>query len=631
MWQPLAQSPGLTASRRDARRLGAVGRLRADVSPAQARAELTTIATRLADAYPGTNARTSAIVYPLKDLSGDIPAPILAALVGAVSIVLLVCWSNLASLLLARGVTRARDLAIRSALGASRSRILRQLLFESACLAGAGALLGFGLALAGIRQLVIAIGVIEPGSGPILPYWVDVSPSVWVWGFVFGLAVASSVAFGLLPAWHLSRVNPQTVLASVGRTSTSRDTRRWTSALLVGQLALAMVLLFVAGLLWRGFLQAVNADPVMQTARLVAMRMNLPAAKYADPLKRRQFLEQLDERLSAHPAVDAAAMGSHIPIEFGGPVREIEIDGVPRARDDARPLVMFIQAGDGYTETIGVPIVRGRNLEPGDEQPGREAVVIDQALATRDFQGADPIGRRIRLHVVTASGPRPPSLKGDDPDPAPWFTIVGVTRTVPQSGPRPLVRPVAYARFRADPYPDPRIVLLARGDVAAVSAVLREEVRQLDASLPLYAIEPVVETLARQRFPTRLVGTWFTTFAGVALVMAVVGLFALTAHGVAQRRHEIGVRMAVGARGDQVVWLFLRRTVTQLAVALALGCAGALGVGGLLTIYLGETNPRDPLTLMIVIALLSGVAILSAAVPARRAARVDPAVVLRAE
>jgi putative ABC transport system permease protein len=291
----------------------------------------------------------------------------------------------------------------------------------------------------------------------------------------------------------------------------------------------------------------------------------------------------------------------------------------------------MVSTGDRYFETLSLPIVRGRAFEPDDARPGREGVIVDQELADRFFAAADPIGRRIRFDTAGPPGAPAAGPPRAASEPGPWFTVVGISRTVPQTGPAFLVRPVAFVPLGADPSPGGQIVVLVKGDRAAATPALREEVRRLDPSLPLFAIETLDDAVARQRFPTRLVGTWFGVLALVALVMASVGLFSLTAHSVAQRTHEIGVRMAAGAQASQVVWLFLRRAVVQLAIGLAIGLAGALGVGGLLAAFLGETRPRDPITLAAVTALLSAVALVSSLLPARRASRVDPAVTLRAE
>ena len=323
-------------------------------------------------------------------------------------------------------------------------------------------------------------------------------------------------------------------------------------------------------------------------------------------------------------------MGTHVPTEFGGPARELEIDGVTLAPGEKPPMVTLVTTGQRYFETLSLPIVRGRAFEPGDAAIGREGAIVDERLAERLFGAADPVGRRIRFRPANrpGQGPAPGTAAAE---PAPWFTIVGVSRSVPQPGPVELVRPMAYAPLRADPSPGAQAVVLVKGDVGAATTALRETVRLLDPALPLFAIETLDAAVARQRFPTRVIGTWFSVLALVALVIASVGLFSLTAHSVAQRTHEIGVRMAVGAQAAQVVWLFLRRAVAQLAIGLGLGLAGALSVGRLIGAFLGEVSPRDPITMAVVTTLLAAIAIAASLLPARRATRVDPAVTLRAE
>ena len=628
IWQPLSQAPGVAAAPRDARRLGAVARLKDGIDLPQARAEFETIARTLARDHPATNGGTSAAIDRLKDLRPDVPKPILWALGGAVGFVMLICCANLASLLLARSVNRARDFAIRASLGATRPRLLRQLLIECALLAGLGGALGLALSLWGLEQVVIAFSPIDPGMDLARPYWVDSTPDAATFLFVGGLCVFTTFAFGLLPAWHLSAANAHEILKASGRGGSTTGARRWTSVLLVAELALTLVLLTGAGLLWRGFIDHYQRDIVIDPAGVVTMRLTLPSQKYPTPERRRSFLEQLDERLSSIPAFTSVSMGTHLPLDFGGAARELTIDGATLAPDEKPPIVTLVTTGNRYFETLSLPIVRGRSFEPGDAAAGREGVIVDQQLAERFLGAADPIGRRIRF---TPASPGPPAAVPAGSGPGPWYTIVGIAKTVPQTGPPALVRPMAYAPLRADPSPGGLVVVLVKGDLAAATTALREEVRLLDPSLPLFAIETLDAAVARQRFPVRMIGTWFSVLALVALVIATVGLFSLTAHAVAQRVHEIGVRMAVGAQASQVVWLFLRRAVIQLVIGLALGLAGAFSVGGLLGAFLGGVSPRDFLTIAVVTTLLAAIAIASSLLPARRASRVDPAVTLRAE
>ncbi len=630
VWMPLSQWPGAANARRDARNLGVTARLRDGVSLEQTRADLEVVASRLARAYAATNSNIALAAKRLKDQRPNVPRPIMTAMAGAVAFVLLIAYANLANLLLARSVTRAREIAVRISLGATRWRVIRQLLVECGMVAFLGSVLGFVIGLYGVNQLVTAFEVIEAGATPgtTRPYWIIVTPNEMVYGFVALLCVTSALGFGLLPAWHISKTSAAETLKETGRGGTGgRRARRWTSALLVGELALTLIVLTGAGLLWRSFITQFRTDAVVDAAHVVAMRLTLPQQSYRTPGNRRQFLQQLDERLTRLSMFSSASMASHAPLEFGGPARALSIDGVSMAPD--QPIVSYVLTGRRYFETLKLPIAQGRDFAVSDSLPGRRGAIVDQRFASRFFPGQSALGRRIRLAAV-----QPPGSRTPDPnlrDTGDWLTIVGIARTIPQPGPAELVRPIVYVPLAAEPNPDARAVILVNGDLGSAARALREEMRALDPNLPLFAIETLDRALARSRWPTVFIGTWFGVLAVVALVLASVGLYALTAHLVAQRVHEIGVRMALGAQSRQVLWLFVRRTVVQLAFGLALGVVGALGVGTLLAAFLRETNPRDPITLAIVIVLLCAVSMIASLVPARRAARVDPMVVLRAE
>lgn len=352
---------------------------------------------------------------------------------------------------------------------------------------------------------------------------------------------------------------------------------------------------------------------MIDTAGFVTMRLALPVQKYPTPGDRKRFLEQLDQRLASLTVFSSATMASHVPLEFGAPIRELFIDGVAAAPDQRRPLVSYMLVGARYFDALKLPIVRGRAIEAADARPGQEGAVVDERFTAQFFPGSDAIGRRIRLRANGVP-----------------FTIVGVARTVPQSGPRPAIHPMVYAPLQAEPAPEGGAAIIVKGPLAA-SATLREEVRAMDSTLPLFAIETVYSALARGRFPSRLISTWFGVLALAALVLAAVGVFAMTAHSVAQRTHEIGVRMALGADASAVVRLFARRTMFQLGIGIVLGVAGALAVGRLVQAALEEVADRDPLTLFIVTAMLAAVSMTATLLPARRAARVDPMIALRTE
>jgi putative ABC transport system permease protein len=353
--------------------------------------------------------------------------------------------------------------------------------------------------------------------------------------------------------------------------------------------------------------------------------MVLPVPKYAGVTRQRQFIDQLDARLTALPMFRSVALGSDIPLQpLGFGSRSLSIEG--RAWDtDEPPPVFFVTVGPRYFETLGLSVLQGRMLTPFDGVTGQEGALVNQRLAAKYFPNGDAIGKRIRL-----------TGNNFKPEQAPWFTIVGISPSLPNFFPDRTNEPMVYVPFEADPGPQRTISVIVRvadpgAGKAAAAAILRDEVSAIDPDLPVFGIQTLDEAVEVGRGPNRTLGSWFLTIAVVALLLATVGLYALTAHSVVQRAHEIGVRMALGAQSREVVWLFVRRTVIQLAIGLTLGTAGALAVGRLLSMFLRDTNPRDPLALTIAAAVLIAVALTASVWPARRAARIDPAVVLRSD
>jgi putative ABC transport system permease protein len=392
---------------------------------------------------------------------------------------------------------------------------------------------------------------------------------------------------------------------------------------MVSELALTLVLLCGAGLLWRSFVGLYTADTVLDPRDVVTMQLTLPVQKYSTVAERRAFFRRLEERLHDVPTIASATLSSQSPVQSGAQ-RQVTLDGDLLAPDQKPPLATTLYVDSAYFETLRLPLLTGRALAPADDRAGQEAAVIDQRFADMLFPQGQAIGRRIQLTSTT-----PPST-------SPWLTIVGVVATMPRyfgPGVQQLPDPAAYVPFFLDPSLRAASITVRAGPggVAAAAPTLREEVRTLDPDLPLFSVARLEDAIALSRYPVRLVGTWFAVLAIIALVVAAVGLFAITAHGIAQRTPEIGLRIALGARGAQVVWMFLRRTLLQLVFGLALGLAGAVSIGSLLQTYLRQTSTRDPLTIAIVITLLSVVAAVATLLPARRAARVDPAVALRAD
>jgi predicted permease len=600
-WQPLGLLPGLEQQARDARVLTGLARLAPGVGIGEARDALDTIAIRLARELPATNANIRATVWPFHE---RYVAPqvelIILALMGAVGLVLLVACANVANLLLARAAQRSSEIAIRASLGATRWRIVRQLLVESLLLAAAGGAGGLAFSLVGVRLLSSVLMASAP------PYWLDLTLDGWSVVFLTGVCFATALVFGLAPALHASRSVAGT-LSERGRTGTGGiRVRRWTGALVTVELALTLVLLAGAGFMMRAFLILYRTNTEIDTSRIVTTRLDLPSLKYPSQEQRAAFYERLEDRLRALPVISSAAIASGVP--FGSaPARRVEIEGRPLPEGDTPPSVPTVTVGAGYFETLGLRALGGRVLTSQDGTVGREpAAVVNERFAAMFLPGDAPVGRRIRL---TSQGSRGDLLE--------WVTIVGVVPTVrrDESEGRPLV----YLPIRTEPGPVAALIVRSEREPGDVVPLLREEVRALDPDLPLFDIRTLDEWLAFLRWPERVFGTMFTIFACIAVVLSGVGLYAVTAHAVRQRTREIGIRIALGAAAPQVWWLILRQVMAQVGIGLLLGLPGALAVAGL-----PWMGPRQPLVLVPVALVLVCVAAAACIVPARRATQTGP-------
>jgi putative ABC transport system permease protein len=629
VWVPVGQTAG-PPNTMDARRGNrtvitvAFARLADGVTRAQAQAEMDAITSRLARDFPATNEGISVALDPIENAywGGEFGLrQMFLVVMGAVAFVLLIACVNVANLLLARAVHRSREIAIRSSLGATRGRIVRQLFVESVLLAAIAGSVGFVLSVYGVKAFASALVRVAVGGPP--PFWMNFSMDGRVYAFLAVVCLATSILFGLAPALHISKTNND-VLKDGGRGGSSGiRARRWTGALMVSQLALTVVLLAGAGLMLRSFLAVYQAGRVLDSSDMITMRLALSAQKYAQPAQIKQFFRQLDERLAAERAFSAVTVASDVPMmTLTNSLRQLTIDGRAPVPNENPPTVAYLYIGPRYFETMRLRLIRGREFTEHDGAPGREAAIVNHRFASMFFPDADPIGQRIRL--ANAAAPTAPQ---------PWFTIVGIAPTVPQMVFSKAPEPVVYVSLRGEPNPHrfASIIARAEGDRAAIVSRLREEVRKVDPDLPGYYVLTMDELLAISRWPQRIFASVFALLAFIALLLASVGLYAVTAHGVTQRTQEIGIRVALGARSAQVVWLFVRRTFVQLLLGLAVGLAGAIAVGRLLTQYLVRTAPADPVALGLVSALLIVVATTASVWPARRAARVDPVVALRYE
>ena len=626
-WQPLRFAPSLELESRNARPFrNVIARLAETADLPRAQAEVEAIAAGLAQSFPDSNKDLRPKLQLMKNSVGARQAkPMLMTFMGAVGFVLLIACANVANLLLARATTRSREFAIRASLGATRWRIVRAQLIECLMLAALAGGLGTICSLYGAKALSVGFSVIEPGASPgaLMPFWVDLSVDKMVLAFVGTTCLFSTLVFGLVPALQAARINVSGALKEGGRgATTGRQWRRWTSVFIVAEVALTVVLLAGAGLLWRSFYAKYRADLVVDASGLVTARLTLPANRYDTPAKRQQFFAALQERLASVPALGAVAITSQPPLSPGGASRTLVIEGAPAAAGVKAPTVSYVYSGPRYFDALGIRMRRGRTFADGDAWAGREGAIVDERFAEAYFPGSDPIGRRIQLRSETPAQA-----------PSPWLTIVAVAPTMPDFSPPPLRHAVVHVPIGAEPSPGQDISVVARStaDLAVVAAAMRDEVRAIDPDLPVYAIETVDAAAGRARLPQRLVSTWFGVIALIGLVLSTLGVYALTVYGVAQRTQEIGVRMALGARGPQVAWLFLRRTAAHLAVGLVLGVCGTLATGKLLQSFLVETSAHDPLTLAAVVIFLTTVAAVASLIPSRRAARLDPVTALRGE
>ena len=611
VWQPLGRMTGLMDQTRDTRTLQVVGRLAEGSTLAQARAEVASIAARLSREYPAANGHTGAMAAPFP--GSFAPPRILIVLMCAVGFVLMVGCINVANLLLARSVGRSRELATRVSLGATRWRIVRQLLVESGVLALAAGTLGVGFTLAGVSLFANAV------AGITFPYYIKWTIDGRVGAFIGSVCVGTALLVGLLPAIHVSRLAAQRSLKDGEKTATSGlARRRLATAVLSVELALILVLLAGAGLMMRSFLAIYRADSVVDAPRVVTMPVSLPDEKYPTPPQRNAAYQRLVERIDGIPGVSSTAFASVVPFA-GGPSRHLSADGRRRLPGESQPTVSYVRIRGRYFETLGLRLLRGRTFVDRDALPGSEAAIVTERLAAMFFPGEDPIGRRICLTATDVTAASPPACA----------TVVGLSPTVRQQYFQE-IDPVVYVPDRSD---TSELMLLVRSDSIpnATAPSIRAEVSALDSDISLSAVMPLDDFRAGSRWGHRVFGGMLTVLAFVGLLLGAVGLYAVTAFSIVQRTHEIGVRMALGARPGAVVWLFVKRAMLPVGVGVCAGLAGAWVIGRLLQRFLIQTSPTDPTVLVGISALLVAVSFAACFFPARRATRVDPVTALRCE
>lgn len=609
----ISMVPDATAADRNKRDYILVGKLERNASVSAAQADLGVIAARLEKAYPDTNKGHGATVKTFHDsMNGGQVRILFLLMLGAVSFVLLIACANVANMLLSRAVERTREISIRAAMGASRWQLIRQLLLESIVLSVAGGLLGLFFARFGVDAFGKAVSNVGK------PYWIDFSIDYVVFAYSAALTIFAGIIFGLAPALTASRIDLNETLKEGSRGSVGPGRGLLTGALVVLQFALALVLLSGAGLMVRSFLAAQTEFSGMEPSKILAARINLPNSRYPNPVDRQQFYDKLTARLTALPAITNVALISNPP-GSGGALWRFELEGAQVADAKQRPAVTGVVAGSSYLQLLGQSLLRGRDFNESDGQPGKETVIVTQAFASRHFPKQDAVGRQMRLY-------------DDAGKPRPWMTIIGVAPNIRQRNPAEQAQdPVIFVPYRFESYGSMAVLLRTHGSPASLAPAVRSEVQQIDRDLPLFDVTVLREQFERQSWYLRVFGTLFTLFACIAMGMAALGIYAVMAHAAARRTREIGVRLALGAGMGTILRLVLGRGVKQLAIGIILGLAAAFAACRLMSGFLFGVTSSDPTTFAVVTLTLAAAGLAATWFPALRAARLDPVKALRYE
>jgi putative ABC transport system permease protein len=609
VWVPLAFT-NEDWQNRGGHTLGVVGRLKPGATPEQAQAQLSGIAARLSAQYPDTNKSWGVLATPILDYSTRSLRPTLYALVGAVAFLLLIACANVANLLLARATARQREVCIRAALGASRGRVVRQLLTENIVLAIIGGALGVLVAHWGLDALL----AIAPSD---LPRGANITLDARALGFTLGIALLTGIGFGLAPAWQSARVNLVDAIKEGSRGTSDSGHRHWLRAsLVVAEIALALMLLTGAGLLIRSFGKLLDANPGFEPRSATMINLTIPGEKYPQKEQQLTFIETVLERLRALPGVTAAGVAHVLPFSGADYVLGLEIEGRPVPPSDLPSTNYFVVSPD-YFRAMGIPVLRGRAFTEHDRAGSSPVAIISQSLANQFFPGEDPIGKRINM----TNGPQT------------WREIVGVVADVKHSSFVDSTAPQSYDPIAQQPFPFMSFVVRTENAAAAANfaATARREIYAVDAAQPVTRIEPleklVADSMARERFAMILFGV----FSALALLLAAIGIYGVMAYAVSQRTGEFGIRAALGAQPADVLRLVLGQGFKLVVLGIGAGAAGAIAASRVVESLLYETAPRDPLVLSVIAVLLAAVALLACLVPALRATRVSPITALRAE
>jgi predicted permease len=607
MWMPLVPSPEL--EKRDNRTLQVFGMLKPGIKMARANVEMNAIARRLAAQYPTTDKDLSIAVETFNQrYNGGGIRMIFLLMLAAVGFVLLIACANVANMMLSRALGRQREMSIRTALGASRWRVVRQLLIESVLLSALGGVLGLGFAAMGVRWF--GLSVEDVGK----PYWIQFTMDYTVFGYLAALCIVSGLLFGVAPALNSSRVEPNEVLKDGGRSVGKHRGGGFSSALVVFQFALTLVLLSGAGVFVHSLMLSLSANRAVPADELMTARIDFPEDRYKDTDSRQRFYDQLLPRLRALPGVTHVALASNPP-GLGSAEREVEIEHSAVNVKANRPQVSFVVESPGYFDAIRLPLLMGRDFDETDGMADHKSAVVTRECAAHFWPNQSAIGKRFRFY--------------DDKNKAgEWITVVGVVANLTQDLNEQHPKPLLFVPFRQEGWNGMALVVQS---TLNPTASVRIAVQNLDRDLPLRDVSMLTQAVDHREWFLHLFTRLFLGFAGIALLMASIGLYAVIAHATGSRTQEIGVRMALGANARNIVMLVMKRGLWQIAAGLGLGLAAAYPVTRLMSSLPIGVSSSSPAIFPVVGSVLAAVGLFACWLPARRAAALDPVKAIRYE
>jgi putative ABC transport system permease protein len=611
LWTPLLFDQQMRTNR-GGHFLEVVGLLKPGVSVAQAQADLREIAGRAGRQFPATNSGRNALVVSLTADAVRGTAVAMPTMVGAAILVLLIACANVANLLLARALSRRREIAVRLALGAGRWRLLRQLLTESLLLAGLGGALGLLLSV----WLVDALARGIPADfAQFIPGWDHFGINRTALAFTLLASALAGVLFGLAPAWQAAQTNVNEALKEGGQGAAGAGARhRLRGALVVTEVALSLVLLTGAALLMRSFVNLLNADLGITPENVLALQVALPRADYKEESQRRDFYARLLSRVEHLPGVTAVGATNIVPLSGTGSNSLIfQIVGQPAFPEGREPFTQHRVATPGYFAAIGTALRQGRLFTERDDAQAPPVVLVNEAMARRFFPGREPVGGRLKF----GGGERE------------TLEIVGVVADVKNDDLEERADPAVYVPYAQQPWGTMNLIVRAPQEPAHLAAAVRGEVRALDRHVPVSQVKTLRRMIDERASPKRVLTWTLGVFAAVALLLAAMGIYAVMSYAVSQRTPEIGLRLALGARGPDILWLVIRQGLRLTLTGVAIGLAGALALTRALSFFLYGVTATDPLTFTGAALLLAGVALVACWIPARRATRVDPMIALR--